>query len=206
MSYDWFAAARRLRAMAQTGLTYTTGHFDRERYEELRSTAEAMLAEVLERAPHSVRDAYALEQGYPTPKIDVRAAVFSERRILLVREVEDGCWTLPGGWADVGDTPREATERETLEESGFVVRATRLIAIKDRSRHAYQPQQVHSIYKLFFLADLLGGEARTSNETTGVDFFARDALPELSAGRTLRADIEDAFEALDDPARLPSFD
>src|SRR5512147_389177 len=128
MAFDWLAAAQRLRAMAQTGLTYSEGHFDRERYEELREISHAMLAELLERSPASIREAFAVERGYPTPKVDVRTAVFRDGQVLLVKEWQDGAWTLPGGWADEADTPRRAAEREVLEESGYEVRVTRLVA------------------------------------------------------------------------------
>src|SRR5690606_19141438 len=122
MSFDWMTAAQRLRAMAQTGLAYATGRFDVERYRELSEIAHDMLAELLGRSPAAVAELFELERGYPTPKVDVRTAVFSEGRVLLVQEWLDGGWTLPGGWADEGDSPREAAERECREESGFEVK------------------------------------------------------------------------------------
>jgi ADP-ribose pyrophosphatase YjhB (NUDIX family) len=206
MSFDWFAAAQRLRAMAQTGLAYSQGHFDRERYEEMRELSHAMLAELLARPPAAVTQFYELERGYPTPKIDVRTAVFAEGGVLLVKELLDGCWTLPGGWADEFDSPRAAAEREVLEESGFIVEVTRLVAVRDRRRHAYQPQYPGGVYKLLFLAELRGGAARASSETTDVGFFRADALPTLSLSRTLPEDIELARAYLQNPTRLTEFD
>jgi ADP-ribose pyrophosphatase YjhB (NUDIX family) len=206
MAFDWLAAAQRLRAMAQTGLTYAEGRFDRQRYEELREMSHAMLAELLERTPASVREAFALEQGYPTPKVDVRTAVFSEGRVLLVKEWLDGLWTLPGGWADEPDSPRVAAEREVVEESGYVVRVTRLVAVKDRRLHGYEPQHLGGIYKLIFLGELIGGAARVSHETTDVGFFLPDELPPLSLARTLVADIQQALAHHLDPTLCPSCD
>ena len=206
MALDWLATAQRLRAMAQTGLTYSQGRFDRERYEELREMSHAMLAELLERTPEQISEAFRVEKGYPTPKVDVRTAVFSEGRVLLVKEWLDGGWTLPGGWADEPDSPRRAAEREVREESGYIVRVTRLVALRDRRLHPYQPQHLGGIYKLLFLADLIGGEAQTSNETTEVGFFALDALPPLSLSRTLPEDIQQAFSYQLDPTLQPSCD
>jgi len=199
MTFDWLSAAQRLRAMAQTGLTYCEGRFDRQRYEELREMSHAMLAELLEHPPASINEVFSIEQGYPTPKVDVRTAVFREGRVLLVKEWLDGAWTLPGGWADEPDSPRQAAAREVLEESGYVVRVTRLVAVRDRRLHAYRPQHLGGIYKLIFLADLIGGEARVSAETTEVGFFLPTELPPLSLSRTLPQDIQQALAHHLDP-------
>lgn len=199
-------AAQRLRAIAQTGLTYSQDRFDLQRYRELTQISQSMLAELLVSSPESVGDAFALEKGYPTPKLDVRTAVFSEGRILLVQEWLDGGWTLPGGWADEGDSPREAAERECREESGYEVKVQRLVALRDRSRHEYRPRHVGGIWKVLFLAELTGGEATVSDETTAVGFFALDQLPPLSLARTLPEDIELARRYALEPTRLPTFD
>ncbi len=108
------------------------------------------------------------ESGYPTPKVDVRGAVFRDRKILMVREISDGGWTLPGGWADVHQTARECVEREIREESGFEARAVKLAAVYDYRRQGHPQPQLRSIYKLFFLCELTGGEARPSIETSAV--------------------------------------
>lgn len=206
MSFDWLVAAQRLRAMAQTGLTYSTDRFDLQRYHELTTIAQGMLAELLTSPPAVLAEAFAIEKGYPTPKLDVRTAVFSEGRVLLVQEWLDGGWTLPGGWVDEGDSPSGAAERECREESGYEVKVTRLIALRDRNRHEYRPRHLTSIWKVLFLAELVGGEAKVSEETTDVGFFALDQLPSLSLGRTLPADLELARRYALDPALLPTFD
>jgi ADP-ribose pyrophosphatase YjhB (NUDIX family) len=185
----WRESLKRLRAIAQTGQTYTRDPYDRERYEELEAMALTLLARLLDAPPEVVRSVYLPEKGYPTPKIDVRAAVFRDGRILLVRETADGRWTLPGGWGDEHESPKESIEREVREESGFEVQALRLVAVKDRHLHPYTPRRLERIYKLFFLCDLTGGAAQTSLETDGVDFFAVDDLPPLSLGRTLPDDV-----------------
>jgi ADP-ribose pyrophosphatase YjhB (NUDIX family) len=206
MTFDWMEAAQRLRAMAQTGLAYSENRFDLERYRELEQIALRMLAELLSSAPERIAEAFVLDRGYPTPKVDVRTATFSDGRILLVREWLDGLWTLPGGWADEGDSPREAAERECREESGYEVEVVRLVALRDRRRHAYQPKHLGGIYKLLFLAELRGGDAKISHETTEVEFFALDRLPPLSLARTLPEDIELAHRYWLDRNLLPTLD
>jgi ADP-ribose pyrophosphatase YjhB (NUDIX family) len=206
MSFDWMEAAQRLRAMAQTGLTYSENRFDLERYRELEQIAAQMIGELLSTPPERIVEAFALERGYPTPKVDVRTATFSDGRILLVREWLDGLWTLPGGWADEGDSPREAAERECREESGYEVEVVRLVALRDRRRHPYRPHHLGGIYKLVFLAELRGGEAKISHETTEVGFFALDQLPPLSLARTLPGDIELAHRHWLDRGLLPTLD
>jgi len=185
----WRESLKRLRAIAQTGQTYTRDPYDRERYEELEAMALSLLARLLDAPPEIVQSVYLPEKGYPTPKIDVRAAVFRDGRILLVRETADGRWTLPGGWGDEHESPKESIEREVREESGFEVQALRLVAVKDRHLHPYTPRRLERIYKLFFLCDLTGGAAATSLETDGVDFFPVEDLPPLSLGRTLPDDV-----------------
>ncbi len=182
-------AIQRIRAIAQTGLTYNTDPYDRERYTELHQLALGLLAEQLDESLDRVTGVYLPEKGYPTPKIDVRAGVFRDDEVLLVRESSDGCWSLPGGWGDEHDSPKGCIEREVFEESGFRVRAVKIVSVKDRHLHPYTPRRLERIYKLFFLCELLGGEARESIETTEVGFFALNALPTLSLGRTLEADV-----------------
>ena len=206
MSFVWIDALQRLRAIAQTGLTYGVGPYDLERYAEIMSIVDRALVELLRATPQAVAENYALAKGYPTPKLDVRAAVFVEDRVLLVRETADGQWTLPGGWVNETDSPREAAEREVHEESGYRVRVTQLVAIKDRNRHAYRPKMLGGCYKLLFLAEFQGGTATTSIETSAVAFFPIDELPPLSEGRTLPDDIREAYAAHLDPGIQPVID
>ena len=181
--------AARIRAIAQTGLEYARDPYDRERYQELTGIAHDLLARALDVPTAAVTGVYLPEHGYPTPKVDMRAGVFRNGQILLVREAADQRWTLPGGWGDEQESPKQCVEREVLEESGYVVAASRLVAVKDRSLHAYTPRRLEHIYKLFFLCDFVGGEATTSLETSEVAWFPPDALPELSLGRTLPDDV-----------------
>lgn len=201
----WLAWARQVQAIAQNGLTYSENPFDRERYEALRELACKVLAAGSETDLTCVRTLFAGEVGYATPKVDVRGVVFREGRVLLVKERIDGRWALPGGWVDVGDTPSEAVEREVYEESGYRVRATKLLAVWDRRLHGHPPT-LHHIYKLFFRCELLGGEATGSHEIEGVGWFAEEAWPELSLPRTTPWELKRLFEHLRHPEWPTDFD
>ena len=202
----WVAWAQRVAAIAQNGLTFAANHYERERYEELRTLAAEMLAAIGEAPVERVRDLLAGQSGYATPKVDVRGAIFEADRVLLVREVLDGGWTLPGGWADPSDTPREAVEREIREESGYLARAVKLAAVYERARQGHVPPHPFAVFKLFFVCERTGGEAQTSPETDAVDFFPVDALPPLSLARTTPAEILRLHEHARQPGLPTDFD
>jgi len=185
--------ARQVQAIAHNGLHFSQDPFDRERYQKLQELTNNLLASELRLPLADTKALWRTEEGYATPKVDVRGAVFRDNAILLVRERADGLWSMPGGWVDVNDSPSGAAEREIFEESGYRVRAVKLAALFDRQRHPHPPSLYH-IYKLFFLCDLVGGSPVHSAETDGVDFFPLDRLPDLSVGRTLRSQIQRVFE------------
>lgn len=206
MEPEWLRWARRARALAQNGLAYTEGVFDRERYAELLRISTEMLAAYGGREPERVLELFAGEEGYATPKTDVRAAVFREDgALLLVRERADGLWTLPGGWADVGDAPAACVEREVREEAGLVVRAVKLLALWDGRGHG-QPPRPGSVYKLCFRCEIVSGEAAAGTETAEVGFFREDEVPELSLTRTTPAQVARVFEHLRHPEWPADFD
>lgn len=205
MDPSWLDRAKELQAIAQTGLAYVRDPYDRERYEAVRSIAAAMIADGTGADPRVLGSLFAAESGYATPKVDVRAAVFRGERILLVKERSDGGWTLPGGWADVGESPRMAVEREAVEESGYEVRAVKLAAVYDRNLQGHTPHLFH-IWKLFFLCEIIGGSPRPSIETEAVEFFAPGSLPALSAGRVTARQIEHMLEHHRHPERPTTFD
>ena len=206
MEPKWLVWAREIQAIAQTGLAFTKDLYDRERYERLRALAARMMAEEAGADPAFVEGLFAGEAGYATPKLDVRGAVFVHGKILLVRErADEGRWTLPGGWADVNRSPSEAVIAEVREEAGLDVRATKLAALYDRTRHPHPPLPFH-IYKLFFLCEITGGTPAPGPETEGADFFGLDALPELSTSRVLAAQIARMFAHRDDPDLPTEFD
>lgn len=206
MEPNWLKWAKQVAALAQNGLTFSDNPYDIERYEQLREIAAEMMAEGFDLDRKSVIDLLSREEGYATPKVDVRGAAFRDGKILLVREALDGGWTLPGGWADPCQSPSEAVVREIFEESGFQARVRKLAAVYDRSKHPHLPPIPFHIYKLFFLCEITGGRATESHETTGVGFFAEDAIPELSISRTLPFQIARMFDHLRDPALPTDFD
>ena len=201
----WLRWAERVQAIAQTGLAYAKDPYDRERYEELRRIAVEVAAAGLDAPVAQVAVAFATATGYPTPKVDVRAVVFRGDELLLVRERRSGRWTFPGGWADIGDTPAGAAERETLEESGYRVRATKLVALLDKARHEHPPS-VDYTYKVIVGCRLEGGAPATSHEVDEVGFFSRAASPELDLDRTTPGQVALAWAHHDDPTRPTDFD
>lgn len=203
---EWLLWARELQALAQTGLTFSTDPYDLDRYRRIRALAAEMYARGSDTPLERIRALFELESGYATPKVDVRGAVFRDGRILLVREALDGLWTLPGGWADVNQSARECVEREIREESGFEARAIKLAAVCDYRRQGIRRPLPYSIYKLFFICELAGGEARTSLETSAVEFFAPEGLPSLSLGRTNPQQIGRMFAHWRDPSLATEFD
>jgi ADP-ribose pyrophosphatase YjhB (NUDIX family) len=201
----WLAIGRELKAIAQIGLSFTRDPYDRARYERIRELSAALIAQGSGKDVHPLLEGFRAEAGYATPKVDVRAAVFAAGRVLLVREVSDGLWTLPGGWADVNESPSMSAVREVVEESGFEARAVKLAAVYDY-RKRNRPQHLDSIYKLFFICELTGGSARPSIETSEVGFFARQELPALSVGRATAAQIERMFRHVEEPGLPTDFD
>lgn len=203
---QWLRIARELRAIAQTGLAFTRDRFDRQRYERVRELAASMLAQFSGGDYGTVIDVLRQDSGYATPKVDVRGAAFVDGRVLLVREISDGKWTLPGGWADVNQSAAECVVREIAEESGFEARTLKLAAVRDYQRSGHPIRHFDSIYKMFFLCEITGGHARASDETSEAAFFGRDALPPLSLGRTTAAQIERMFQHAQNPDLPTDFD
>lgn len=203
----WLRWVRRLQGISQAGLTYADDAFDRARYEEIRSIASEIAGAASHLRADDIAGAFSADSGHPTPKVDVRGAVFRDGHVLLVRERVDGGWTLPGGWADPGDSPGMTVAREVREESGYTVTPTRLVAVHDRDRHNYPPI-AYAVYKLFFLCELV--EQRPSSapdhEVDAVDWFDPHRPPPLSTGRVTAEQLELVAGYHDDPSRMPEFD
>ncbi len=201
----WLDWARQIQALAQTGLHYSTDEYNRQRYQRLLEIAAEIVAEAGKLDYSKVYHLFREPIGYATPRVDVRAAIFQGDRLLLVRERMDGGWTMPGGWADVGDIPSEAAEREAFEEAGLRVKARKVIGIYDANRLG--PLELFHAFKIVFLCDLIGGQPTPSHETSEVGFFGVDEIPAVLSGeRTLPRHIADAFRAHADPAVPTVFD
>lgn len=199
----WLEWAREIQALAQTGSHYAENDYQRERYRRLTQIAAEIISEHAKQEYAPLLDIFHSQIGYATPRVDVRGAVFRNGQLLLVRERIDEGWTLPGGWADVGDVPSQAAEREVWEEAGFQVKARKVIGVYDANRA--RPLEMFHAFKIVFLCDLIDGEARTSTETSAVAFFDPDEIPlTLSGERTQLRHIQDAFTTLRDP-ECPTF-
>jgi len=202
----WLDWARSIQALSQTGTNYSVNEFDKERYSQLMEIAVEIIAEHSLHEKDDLIKEFSLQNGYAAVRVDVRAAVFQDNKLLMVNEVMDGTWSMPGGWADVGDLPSEAAERETLEETGFIVKARKLIGVYDANRVLGKMELYHA-YKLVFLCDLIDGKAKTSFETSDVRFFEMNEIPSDNFGeRTKIRQVEDAYFVKDNPDSLTVFD
>jgi ADP-ribose pyrophosphatase YjhB (NUDIX family) len=204
---NWLLYARELQAAAQTGLTFAANGYEIERYKYLQELAARMMVEGAGEPMALVQGAFAEQKGYCTPKIDVRACIFREREVLLVGEKMDGGrWTLPGGFADVNETPSESVIREVQEEAGFRTVVKKLCAVYDRDKRGGTSHYPFHIYKLFFLCEIVGRCEKSDLETGEPQWFAVDALPELSNDRTQAWHIERMYAHYCDPSLPAEFD
>ena len=201
----WLDWSQRLAAIARNGEEFNENPFDRERYASVREIAAEMMADHSGLDLDRVLDLFTQETGYATPKLDGRGVVFRKDAILLVREKQDGLWTLPGGYLDVGESPSEGIVREVREESGYETRAVKLLALYDRNNHDHPPCPFH-LYKVFLLCELIGGAPVESIETDGAEFFEENNIPPLSEPRVTMAQISRMFEHYRHPEWPTDFD
>ena len=203
-SPKWLEWAREIYSLSQVGLTYTKNEFDIERYKRLQEISAEIIVSQSETPKESVLESFSMQAGYVTPKIDVRGAVVHNNKILLIQERMDEKWAMPGGWADLGNAPASVAEREVWEESGFHVKAEKVVAVIDANR--IQPMEFYHAYKIIFLCRLLSGEPRVSHETLAVDFFDLNDLPPLSSYRTNQNMLREVFAHIENPNRPTAFD
>jgi len=200
----WIEWAREILSLSQVGLAYSKNEFDLERYKRLQEITAEMIESQSGIPKESALESFSMQAGYITPKIDVRGAVIRDDKILLIQERTDGKWAMPGGWADLGDAPASVAEREVWEESGYRVKAEKVVAVLDANR--IQPMEFYHAFKIIFLCRLIDGEPRTSNETSAVDFFDLNELPPLSRYRTDEEMLRQVFAHVKEPHRRTAFD
>lgn len=194
MERTLFEQLKRIQALSETGLEYSNSPYDQDRYHEIQEICFALLEELTDVPITKIKAIIQEKNGYKTPKVDVRAVVFNpEGQILLVQENVDGCWALPGGWADVGYTPRQIAEKECLEEAGLTVKATGLIAVIDKTAQQ-MPPEFEYVYKLFVRCEAIGNQISVGSETDNVAWFNETELPELSKPRNIESQIHLMFE------------
>lgn len=201
----WLKWAIEIQSLAQSGLAYTDNVYDIERYERLREISAEMLAEKTDLSTEKVTDLFCNETGYQTPKIDTRAVIFKDNKILLVHE-NNNTWSLPGGWCDVLESVKSNTVKEVKEETGLDVDAIKVVAIQDRNKHN-KPIYAYSVCKVFILCNVTGGEFKKNIETTEIKYFSQDEIPNnLAEEKTNKEQIEMCFKAYNDKNWQTQFD
>ncbi len=202
---EWLKWAREIMALSQTGLTFVQNEFEKDRYWRLMEIAAEMIASQTNINKASLLENFKIQQGYATPKVDVRGAVIRDGKILLVQERSDQKWSIPGGWADVGDLPSDMVVREVWEESGFKVKPVKVIGVFDANRDG-RPLELYHAYKIIFLCDIIGGSAKPGDETSAVEFYDFNKLPPLSLNRTNQRHLSEIIAHIKNPNRPAFFD
>ncbi|WP_273326556.1 NUDIX hydrolase [Vallitalea guaymasensis] len=205
MEKQWLQWAKELQAISQSGLAYSKNEFDIERFQRIREISVEIMSEYTQISNTKIRTLFANETGYQTPKIDVRAVIFNNNKILMVKENKDNKWSLPGGYADIDLSVSENAKKESMEEAGAVVSPKRIIAVLDRNKHV-DDDYPYSIYKIFVECDYIEGEYINNIETCEAEFFDSDNLPQLSLGRNTKEQIEMCFKAREKELLEPIFD
>lgn len=201
----WLKWAMEIQSLAQAGLAYTNNPYDVERFTRLREISAEMMAEKTNINLDKVKELFCNENGYQTPKIDTRAAIFKEGRILLVHE-NNGTWSLPGGWCDVLESVKSNTIKEVKEETGLDIETVKIIAIQDRNKHN-KPQYAYGICKVFVLCNVVGGKFVENIETTEIKYFSLEELPtNLAEEKTSKEQIKMCFEASNNENWQTQFD
>ena len=201
----WLKWAIEIQSLAQAGLAYTNNVYDIERYERLREISAEIISEKSGLSLEKTKDLFCNETGYQTPKIDTRAAIFKDDKILLVHE-NNGTWSLPGGWCDVLESVKSNTAKEVREETGLDAVAKKIIAVQDRNKHN-KPIYAYGVCKIFVLCDVISGKFEKNIETTEIKYFSLEDLPDnLAEEKTNKEQIEMCFKAFKDANWQVQFD
>ncbi len=190
---QWISWAMELQFIGQAGITYSRDSFDKERFERIRELSGEIMERYTDLGKEKVTDLFCSETGFQTPKMDTRAAIIEDDRILLVHE-RDGCYSLPGGWVDVNQSVGDNIVKETMEEAGLQVVPVKLVMLQDRNRHNL-PVYAYGICKVFMLCQVVEGEFVKNIETSSSGWFALEELPKLAEEKNTREQIEMCFEA-----------
>ena len=205
LEFKWLEIAREIQQLSQTGLAFANNDYEKERYKRLNEITSEIIEHHTDLEKESLHKVLMNQPGYATPKVDVRAAVIKDGKILLVQESTDNCWAMPGGWADVGNLPSEVASRECKEESGYDVKPIKVVGVFDANRSG-RPLEFFHAFKIIFLCELIGGEAKPSDETLDVQFFDFNDLPSLSLNRTNEKHLNEIKLHLSNPERKTFFD
>ena len=205
LEFKWLEIAREIQQLSQTGLAFATNDYEKERYKRLNEITSEIIEHHTDLEKESLHKVLMNQPGYATPKVDVRAAVIKDGKILLVQESTDNCWAMPGGWADIGNLPSEVASRECKEESGYNVKPIKVVGVFDANRSG-RPLEFFHAFKIIFLCELIGGEAKPSDETLDVQFFDFKDLPSLSLNRTNEKHLNEIKLHFTNPERKTFFD
>jgi ADP-ribose pyrophosphatase YjhB (NUDIX family) len=205
LKYKWKELAQELLSIAQEGLTYSKDRYDIDRFKRLKAISARIMSDFTDTNLEKLTALYAEEKGYSTPKLDIRGAIFQNRKLLLVQEKDTQKWSIPGGWADVGLSPAENVVKEVAEEAGLQVKPLKILAVWDKRFHAHPPDSYH-VYKIVFLCEIIGGTLTPGFETRDVRYFAQDEIPPLSTNRITSEQIDFLFESLKSPQQSTSWD
>lgn len=203
--YPWKAVADELLSIAKAGLHFSENPYDLDRFERLKVLGNKILQDFTDASMPTLNGLFDQEVGYPTPKVDVRGVVMREGKVLLVKEKDNGLWSLPGGWADIGLTPAENVVKEIMEEASLEVEAERLLAVWDKKCHPHPPEP-HYAYKIFILCRIISGVPKPGEETEGADFFSLDELPPISENRNTTSQIHLLHNLIINNKSRPMFD
>ena len=194
MSVFFFEKIKRIQALAEIGLEFSEIPYDKERYQEIKDISLELLESLTDIPIEKIIPVIEENNGYKTPKVDIRAAVFNEKnQILLIQEKVDGCWAMPGGWTDISYSPAEVAEKECMEEAGIKVKATRLLALMDKQKQK-MPPAFEYVYKIFMLCEKLNDNISTGSETSDVGWFDENNIPKLSLPRNNEDQVKLMFQ------------
>jgi ADP-ribose pyrophosphatase YjhB (NUDIX family) len=206
MKFHWLHIAKEIQSIAQAGLTFSDNKYDIDRYNQLRELSVKIMHEFTDIPSEKIYHLFAHEEGYQTPKVDIRSVVFRNDKILMVQESADGLWSLPGGWADVNYSPFEIAAKEVLEEAGIDVIPFKLLAVFDKMKDPEHLPDKYHVYKIFIHCKDSGQEVKTGIETTSVNWFDRNNIPPLSLPRITPYQIKMMFEFQDNPMKVAMCD
>ena len=180
----------RLKSIADLGLLYHNNEFDKERYEELREISLRLLSTFSSNSIEELNELLPVANDYPTAKVDIRGLVLdADNKILLVKESTDSRWSLPGGWADVGYSPKETIIKEIKEETGLNAEVMQLLAVFDKNKHDHPPEP-HYVFKMVFYCEALSTTLQKGFDVVDIGYFSINNLPELSTNRILKTQLE----------------
>ncbi|OXU15523.1 NUDIX hydrolase [Sedimentisphaera salicampi] len=191
---NWLEIVKELKTISQAGKKFAEDNYELQRHKDIERIAAQIGSEFTGNTTEQILDMFQSDTGYPTPKVDSRGVIIEDDKVLLVKEIEDGGWTLPGGWCENGMKPSENVVREVWEESGYQTRAEQLLAVFDRDSQGHFPPYPFNIYKLFFRCRIVGGKPEASEETSDVAWFSKDQIPPLSSQRTTEKQLKLFFD------------